>query len=58
MQALSVIMLLIHAHPTMFYIPLVLLDFKSSMAEDKSYTVKTFGLLQPYFGNFSCIPVV
>ena len=24
----------------------------------RSYTVKTFGLLQPYFGCLSCMPVV
>ena len=23
-----------------------------------SHTVKTFGLLQPYFGHLSCMPVV
>ena len=23
-----------------------------------SYTVKTFGLIQPYFGHLSCMPVV
>ena len=23
-----------------------------------NYTVKTFGLLQPYFGHLSCMPVV
>ena len=26
--------------------------------EDDEYTVKTFGLLQPYFGCFSCMPAV
>ena len=25
---------------------------------EKRYTVKTFGLLQPYFGHLSCMPVV
>ena len=26
--------------------------------EDDEYTVKTFGLLQPYFGCLSCMPAV
>ena len=30
----------------------------SRMARDSQYTVKTFGLLQPYFGHVSCMPVV
>ena len=31
---------------------------RSRMARDSRYTVKTFGLLQPYFGHVSCMPVV
>ena len=26
--------------------------------KETDYTVKTFGLLQPYYGHLSCMPVV
>ena len=32
--------------------------FQGHKFDLETYTVKTFGLLQPYFGHLSCMPVV